>query len=173
MKIKVKLLDLACFIEPNKKGEWIDLRSRNYCWREGPVIEIPKLKTKENNMVPIEIPSILIPLGIAMNLPKYFEANILPRSSTFHNFGIILANSMGVIDSSYCGNEDEWKFNALVLNKCHIEAGDRIAQFRIRPSQFAPWWIKLKWFFVNNIEFNYVEDLKNPTRGGFGSSGTK
>ena len=174
MKIKVKLLDPICEIAPNKKGEWIDLRARNYTWLNGPLIEMPtKAKGKELPLVPVTIMSTLLPLGVAMKLPKYFEANVLPRSSTFFNWGIIMANSMGVIDSSYAGNQDEWFFNAIAMKDSHIEAGDRIAQFRIRPSQFAPWWVKLKWFFVSKIEFDYVEDLKNPNRGGHGTSGKK
>jgi len=174
MKIKVKLLDLACVIEPSKKGEWVDLRARYNSWLAGPQVEmLSKGKGKDIVLSPVVTSSVLLPLGIAMKLPKYFEANILPRSSTFSSFGIIMANSMGVIDSSYCGNKDEWMLNALVIKDGHIEVGDRIAQFRIRPSQFAPWWIKLKWLFVNKIEFNYVEDLKGPSRGGFGSTGTK
>ena len=174
MKIKIKLLDLACTIEPNKKGEWIDLRARYNSWLAGPQVEIlSKPKGQNNPIAPVITTSTLLSLGVSMKLPKYFEANILPRSSTFSSFGIIMANGMGIVDSTYCGNLDEWKFNALVIKDSHIEAGDRIAQFRIRPSQFAPWWVKLKWLFVNKIEFDYVEDLKNPTRGGFGSTGLK
>ena len=108
-----------------------------------------------------------------MELPKYFEANIVPRSSTFNNFKIILANSMGVIDSTYNGDGDEWKFQAIALGSTKINEGDRIAQFRIRPSQFAPWWIKLKWLFTNKIKFVFVDTLNNKDRGGFGSTGIK
>ena len=162
MKIKVKLNNLSCKIEQNKKGEWIDLKAATTLSLKAPTINgIKKFDTA------------LIPLGISMELPKYFEANIVPRSSTFKNFKIILANSMGIIDSTYNGDGDEWKFQAIALDSTKINEGDRIAQFRIRPSQFAPWWVKIKWLFVNKIEFKSVKTLGNKSRGGFGSTGTK
>ena len=162
MKIKVKLNNLSCKIEQNKKGEWIDLKAATTISLKAPIINgIKKFDTA------------LIPLGISMELPKYFEANIVPRSSTFNNFRIILANSMGVIDSTYNGDGDEWKFQAIALGSTKINEGDRIAQFRIRPSQFAPWWIKLKWLFTNKIKFVFVDTLNNKDRGGFGSTGIK
>lgn len=162
MKIKVKLNNLSCKIEQNKKGEWIDLRAATTVSLAAPTTKgIKKFDTA------------LIPLGISMQLPKYFEANIVPRSSTFNNFKIILANSMGVIDSTYNGDGDEWKFQAIALDSTKINEGDRIAQFRIRPSQFAPWWMKLKWVFTNKIKFIFVNTLNNKDRGGFGSTGIK
>ena len=162
MKIKVKLNNLSCKIEQNKKGEWIDLKAATTVSLKAPTITgIKKFDTA------------LIPLGISMELPKYFEANIVPRSSTFNNFKIILANSMGIIDSTYNGDGDEWKFQAIALGSTRISEGDRIAQFRIRPSQFAPWWIKLKWLFTNKIKFVFVNTLNNKDRGGFGSTGIK
>ena len=160
MKIKVKLNNLSCKIEQNKKGEWIDLKVATTLSLKAPTINgINKFDTA------------LIPLGISMELPKYFEANIVPRSSTFNNFKIILANSMGIIDSTYNGDGDEWKFQAIALDSTKINEGDRIAQFRIRPSQFAPWWIKLKWLFTSSIQFEFVSSLVNTARGGFGSTG--
>ena len=162
MKIKVKLNNLSCKIEQNKKGEWIDLKAATTLSLKAPTINgINKFDTA------------LIPLGISMELPKYFEANIVPRSSTFKNFKIILANSMGIIDSTYNGDGDEWKFQAIALDSTKINEGDRIAQFRIRPSQFAPWWIKLKWLFTNKIKFVVVDTLSDKSRGGFGTTGTK
>jgi len=111
-----------------------------------------------------------IPLGVSMQLPKYFEANVLPRSSTFKSYGIIQSNSEGVIDNTYCGDNDEWKFPAIALRDTTIQEGTRICQFRIRPSQNAPAWVKLKWLFTNKIEFVEVETLNNKDRGGFGST---
>lgn len=102
----------------------------------------------------------LIPLGVAMELPEGFEALIAPRSSTFKNFKIIQANSLGVIDGSYCGDNDQWMFPAIALEDTHIHVGDRICQFRIvrnQPSLF---------FFT-------VENLNNKDRGGIGSTGTR
>lgn len=97
MEIKIKYLsDNIPEIKLNSKGNWIDLYAAEDVF-------IPY-----NNMK-------LIPLGVAMKLPKGFEAHLLPRSSTYKNWGIIMANNMGIIDESYCGNEDEWKFPAICV----------------------------------------------------------
>lgn len=102
----------------------------------------------------------LIPLGIAMELPDGYEAHVVPRSSTFKNFGIIQTNHMGVIDESYCGDNDQWFFPAYALRDTQIHAGDRICQFRIMEHQ-------------PRIEFEEVETLGNKDRGGHGSTGRK
>ena len=162
MKIKVKYINNQLKFNAIGKGEWIDLRSNARF-----ELDAPKSKYQK-----VTYSTTLIPLGVAMQLPKYFEANILPRSSTFKNWKITLANSMGIIDHTYCGNNDEWLFSAIAFDKSIINAGDRIAQFRIRPSQFAPWWVKLKWLFTNKIEFIEVDNLEGEDRGGFGSTGT-
>jgi len=123
------------------KSDWIDLRS------SGDV----SLKKGE---------SALIPLGIAMELPEGYEAHIVPRSSTFKNFGIIQTNHMGVIDNSYCGDNDQWYFPALAVRDTEIKTGDRICQFRIIENQPA-------------ITFEECEHLKGSDRGGFGSTGVR
>lgn len=85
----------------------------------------------------------IISLGVAMQLPEGYEAHVLPRSSTFKRWGILMTNSMGIIDNSYCGDNDVWGFPALATRDTAIEAGDRIAQFRIMkkmpPVQFQLW----------------------------------
>lgn len=100
----------------------------------------------------------LIRLGVAMELPEGYEAHVVPRSSTFKNFGIIQTNSMGVIDESYKGDNDEWKFPALAMRDTELHIGDRICQFRIMKHQ-------------PKIEFLEVEYLNGTDRGGFGTSG--
>ena len=100
----------------------------------------------------------LIPLGVAMELPKGYEAHVVPRSSAFKNFGIIQTNSMGVIDESYCGDNDFWFFPAYALRDTKIEVNDRICQFRIMEHQ-PP------------ITFEEVEILGNIDRRGHGSTG--
>lgn len=102
----------------------------------------------------------LIPLGIAMELPNGYEAHVVPRSSTFKNFGIIQTNHMGVIDESYCGDNDQWFFPAYALRDTQIHAGDRICQFRIMEHQ-------------PRIQFEEVGTLGNKDRGGHGSTGRK
>lgn len=122
-------------------GDWIDLRAA----------ETVEMKAGEFK---------LIPLGVAMELPKGYEAHVVPRSSTFKNFGIIQTNSMGVIDESYCGDNDFWRFPAYALRDTKIEVNDRICQFRIMKHQ-------------PEIMFEEVNLLDNDDRGGFGSTGTK
>lgn len=102
----------------------------------------------------------LIPLGIAMQLPAGYEAHMIPRSSTYKNFGIIQANHMGLVDESYCGDNDQWYFPAIAMRSTVIHAGDRICQFRIMEHQ-------------PRLNFVKVETLGNPDRGGVGSTGVK
>lgn len=123
------------------KSDWIDLRAA----------EDTILKAGESK---------LIPLGIAMQLPKGFEAHIAPRSSTFKNFGLIQTNHMGLVDESYCGDNDQWYFPALATRNTIIYAGDRICQFRIMEHQ-------------PTLHFETVETLGNTDRGGIGSTGKR
>lgn len=100
----------------------------------------------------------LISLGISMKLPEGYEAHIVPRSSTFNNFGVLQTNSYGVIDNSYSGTNDIWRFPALAMRDTVIHEGDRICQFRIEKKQPA-------------VEFIEVNELDDTDRGGFGSTG--
>lgn len=102
----------------------------------------------------------LIPLGVGMKLPEGYKANVYPRSSTFKNFGIIMVNSVGQIDQSYCGEDDMWCFPAYALRDTTIHKNDRICQFEIQKIQ-------------PEIEFEEVEHLDDISRGGIGSTGTK
>lgn len=141
-KIKIKYFNPNIDeIKPMVNGDWIDLRS---------AIDID-LKVGEFK---------LIPLGVGMILPEGYEAHIVPRSSTFKNFGIIQTNHQAVIDNSYCGDNDQWFYPVFALRDTHISKNDRICQFRIIKKQ-------------PNIEFERVEKLHDKNRGGFGSSGTK
>lgn len=100
----------------------------------------------------------LIPLGIAVELPKGYEAHIVPRSSTFKNFGIIQTNHMGIIDETYCGDNDQWFMPAYALRDTQIHVNDRICQFRIMEHQ-------------PELSFEEAKELKNADRGGLGSTG--
>ena len=135
--VKIKYFDktlseLECY------GDWIDLYNK----------EEVSLKVSEHK---------LIDLNVAIKLPKGYEAHILPRSSTFKNYGLLIANSMGVVDNAYCGDNDEWKLSAIATKEITIPKGSRIAQFRIIPSQ--------------NVKLKTVDSLNGSDRGGFGSSG--
>jgi dUTP pyrophosphatase len=107
-----------------------------------------------------------------MKLPKGFEAIVAPRSSTFSKYKILQANSLGIIDSSYSGNEDEWKFPAIAFEDVAIDSNTRICQFRIQLSQKATVWQKLKWLLSSGIKIVEVDNLDDNNRGGFGSTGT-
>ena len=103
---------------------------------------------------------VAIPLGVGMKLPEGYEAHVVPRSSTFKNFGLLQTNSMGVIDETYCGDNDQWHFPAYATRDAVIHKNDRICQFRIMEHQ-------------PTIEFTPVEHLTDESRGGFGSSGIR
>ena len=123
------------------KSDWIDLRAaRDVEMRAGEFC--------------------LIPLGVAMELPKGYEAHIVPRSSTFKNFGIIQTNHMGIIDETYCGGSDQWYFPAYAVRDTRIQVNDRICQFRI--VEHLP-----------RISFEEVRELTGRDRGGLGSTGVQ
>ena len=151
MDIKIKLFDDICLPVKADGGDWYDLFA------------------SKDVFVPSSIEKpILIPLGIAVELPEGYEAHIVPRSSTFKTWGIIQTNHMGVIDESYNGDNDQWRFPAYCLcpktimdgvSGSFIHRGDKICQFRIMEHQ---------------PEFNFikVDSIGNADRGGFGSTGT-
>lgn len=121
------------------KSDWIDLRAAKEM----------ELKAGQYAM---------IPLGVAMKLPEGYEAHIVPRSSTYKNFGLIQTNHMGVVDESYCGDNDQWHMPVYAMRDTVIHVNDRICQFRIMEHQ-------------PKIVFEEVEALNAPDRGGFGSTG--
>jgi dUTP pyrophosphatase len=122
-------------------GNWIDLRSA----------EDVEMEQGEFR---------LISLGVCIELPCFHEAHIAPRSSTFKNFGILQTNSVGVIDRSFCGDLDVWRFPALAMRDTVINKGDRICQFRLMP-------------IMGKINIKNVDKLDSISRGGFGSTGIK
>lgn len=139
VSIKIKYHTDILPIELNPNGDWVDLRAA-----EDINMDVGDFK--------------LISLGISMKLPDGYEAHIVPRSSTYRHWGIIQANHMGVVDNSYCGDNDIWKFPAIAVRETTIYKNDRICQFRIVKKQPA-------------LEFVEVDRLDEPDRGGFGSSG--
>ena len=140
IKIKYHNPNLEKLTYIDGKSDWIDLRAS----------ETVEIKSGESK---------LISLGVSMKLPEGYEAHIVPRSSTFKNFGVLQCNHMGVVDNSYSGTNDVWKFNALAVRDTVIHENDRICQFRIMKTQ-------------PTIQFCEVETLDETDRGGFGSTGT-
>lgn len=141
MVIKIKYLRDIEKIKGIAVGDWIDLRAA----------EDVAMKAGEYRM---------IPLGVAMELPTGYEALVAPRSSTFRKYGVRLANSIGIIDESYKGDNDEWHFLAEAVRDTHILKNERICQFRIIEHQ-------------PSVELVEVETLGNPDRGGNGSTGRR
>ena len=142
MNIKVKYFDNEIeHIQKITKGDWIDLRSAENVY----------IKAGEYR---------LIRLGVGMILPYGSEAIIAPRSSTPSKFGIIMANSIGIIDNSYSGDADEWMFPALAIRDTIVNKNDRICQFRLIDN-------------MPSVEFVEVEHLNDISRGGIGSTGKR
>ena len=139
MEIKIKYHADITEIAQKENSDWVDLRSAK-------CVTIPP-----NSFA-------LIPLGISMELPVGYEAHIVPRSSTFKNFGIIQTNHCGIVDESYCGPDDWFYMPAYALRDTVIEVNDRICQFRIEKHQ-------------PQIEFEEVSSLEGKNRGGIGSTG--
>lgn len=140
LQIKIKYFtDQIDKITKIEQGDWIDLRAAK-------TVSLHKGEFA------------LIPLGVAMQLPKGYEAHIVPRSSTYKNFGIIQTNHMGIVDESYCGDNDQWMFPAYALKDTTIKKNERICQFRLFKHQPA-------------FEIVEVDKLNNDDRGGFGSTG--
>lgn len=143
MQIKIKYfnksIDKLKYIGGAEKSNWIDLRAA----------ETVILKAGD---------FVLIPLGVAMKLPEGYEAHIAPRSSTFKNYGIIMTNSVGVVDTKFSGDNDQWRMPVYATRDTVIKENDRICQFRIMECQ-------------PEIEFEEVEKMEDPDRGGFGSTG--
>ena len=120
-------------------GDWIDLRAA----------ETVAMNTGDFK---------LISLGVSMKLPEGYEAHVVPRSSTFKKWGVLQTNSTGIIDNSYSGTNDIWRFPALAMRDTVINKNDRICQFRIVKRQ-------------PTVEFEEVDTLDSVDRGGFGSTG--
>lgn len=127
--------------EMQEYGDWVDLRAAE-------TVEMKKGDYR------------VIPLGVSMKLPDGYEAHVAPRSSTFKNYGIQMVNSIGIIDNSYCGDNDIWGFCALAMRDTVIQKGDRICQFRIVEKQ-------------PHLKFIKTDHLDGADRGGFGSTGTR
>ena len=172
LKIKVKVLTEGCMPEINPFGDWIDLRSaQNVNIRAAQAgVQYQENNEKYRDVI---IPVTYIPLGVAIQLPKGFEAIINSRSSGPKKLGLFIPNGQGVVDNIYNGNNDQWHYICSPMRETTIEVGDRICQFRIQLSQKATVWQKLKWLFSSGIELVEVDNLSDNNRGGFGSTGVK
>ena len=139
MTINVKYHADIYPLKMTTNGDWCDLRAA----------EDVEFKAGEYK---------LISLGVSMQLPPGYEALVIPRSSTFKHWGLLQTNSCGLIDNSYCGDNDIWQFPALATRDVLVEKNSRICQFRIQKK-------------MDDVKFNTVIALNNTNRKGFGSSG--
>ena len=144
LTIKVKYLEDIEQLKVITIGDWIDMRS-----------------AEDVELEPFEYYNLR--LGVAMELPTGYEAYIAARSSTYKNFGVLMASGIGIIDNKYCGDNDEWHFPCIALRKTVIHKGDRICQFRVIKSMNKHC----------DITLETVDHLGNADRGGLGSTGTK
>lgn len=170
MKIKVREIVKGCKFQFIDKGDWIDLFAAEDIEMSAPQAGI-QYEKDGNKFRDVSFSNKLIPLGIAMALPKGYEAIIASRSSTFKYFHVTQTNAPGIVDYAYRGNDDEWKFSAMALSHTIIKKGDKICQFRIQLSQKATIWQKIKWIFTSKINFEWVDQLDDNSRGGFGTTG--
>lgn len=129
-------------VQPLEKltvGDWIDLTLAENLW----------IKKDEHK---------LVPLGVAMELPEGYEAWIAPRSSTFKKYGLIQTNTPGIVDNTFCGDNDWWFWSVYATRDVSIPKGTRVCQFRIMKK-------------MENIDFVEVDILGNKDRNGCGSTG--
>ena len=139
LKIKYHVKELEKLRYIDGKSDWIDLR----------VAESVSMKQGEYR---------LISMGISVEIPKGYEMLIVPRSSSYKNFGILQTNAMGVVDESFCGDNDIIHMPILAMRDTEIHINDRIGQFRLMPHQ-------------PEVHFIEVDHLDNEDRGGFGTTG--
>ena len=139
LKIKYHVKELEKLRYIDGKSDWIDLR----------VAENVSMKQGEYR---------LISMGISVEIPKGYEMLIVPRSSAYKNFGILQTKAMGVVDESFCGDNDIIHMPILAMRDTEIHINDRIGQFRLMPHQ-------------PEVHFIEVDHLDNEDRGGFGTTG--
>jgi len=147
-------------------GDWIDLRvssiEKGYmCKNTGEIIFKPLVNTGQYwYYYPNDY--LRIRLGIAVQLPEGSEAHVVPRSSTFKNYGFLLTNSMGIIDNTYCGEGDEWLFPVIAMRDGRVAKNDRVCQFRVTSTMRSEGFV-----------LKQVDSLSGKNRGGHGSTGVK
>lgn len=161
---------LTSFPKVIKKGEWVDLMSAQEVVLIAPQAGTLKGHDVKHRDVVSEV--TYIPLGVAMKLPEGFEAILAPRSSAAKKMGIMCANSFGIVDNSFAGDNDQWMFPVVPLRKTSIAVNTRLCQFRIQLSQKATFWQKLKWLVSSGIKLVEVDHLDSEDRKGLGSTDT-
>lgn len=158
--IEVKYFDKEIDkLEITEVGDWVDLRVRDVV-KQKDKKSIYDSKTDSFSYQPFTFFKIY--LNVAIKLPEGHEALVSPRGSMFKHTGLIQTNSPGVVDNTYCGNDDEWFIPCFSLTPGTIKKNQRICQFKIFPTMKST---------INNLSFKEVDNLGHKSRGGHGSTG--
>ena len=178
MKIKIKEITPGCMPEIIKVGDCIDLMTAEDYTLKCPHAQMLHKHKKGNEAVVEKTRDVifdyqLLNLGVVIEMPKGFKANLMPRSSTFKKYGLLMVNSPGQVDNSYKGPNDIWRMPVVATRSITIPKGTPIAQFEVQPSHNATIWQKLKWLFSSKIELVKVDEMNNENRGGIGTGSDK
>ena len=142
--------DIGTPNERKEKLQWVDCERT---LEDGTIEKTKKITYHKGDF-------LMLPLGISIKQPKGYEVNLLPRSSTFKNFGIIQANSMAVGDDTFISDNDMYHYPAIALTDGEIYLYDRICQMQVNKT--------------TNLKLNEVDTLgDNKARKGFGSTGVR
>lgn len=161
--LRVKYFDVSLENQLQFTGDWVDVRVNgnpaffNLCTNKFTQVEEYNEQGEPTVFKIKQGMLVKIPLGFGLQLPKGYEAIMKPRSSLSKNTGLLFATS-GVIDEGYCGNNDQWFVVLYATRDCRLHYGERICQFRIQKKQ-------------PELEFEVVDELTGPDRGGHGSTG--
>lgn len=171
-KIKVKVLTEGCMPAINDNGDWIDLKAAQDMEIRAAQAGVQYQEGNEK-FRDVHLHTTYIPLGVAIELPKGYEAIVASRSSGPKKLGLFIPSGQGIIDNSFNGKDDQWHYITSAMTNTSIDKGDRICQFRIQLSQKATIWQKIKWLLSSGVELVEVDDLDDVGRGGLGSTGVK
>ena len=164
MDIKVKYHDQNMpAILQEKRGNWIDLCvtgvSRVVRYVDGSSKTFATPRTEDGQGWKISInENYILSFGVSIWFPETHEAFLLPRSSTYKRYGLTMPHSMGVIDQTYCGDEDIWILACKATRSAFLPLYARVAQFRLLSR-------------MPKITIHSVDHMEQPSRGGYGSTG--
>lgn len=166
MNINIKKMGNGAIVPQCHNGDWIDLYvygvevKTSDLYRGDSVVYLDGFNSEGDYVYFEKGDTVMIHLGVAMELPDGYEGHLLPRSSTYKKTGLLMTNGMGVIDNAYCGDADEWCAMMYATRDGAIQLGERYHQFRVLEK-------------CRPIRFNEVPSLQNESRGGYGSTDKK
>ena len=160
-QVKIKKIRENSALPIKNNGNWYDLQtSAMICMQQHNIdwkwCDVNKVTDGFVKVRPGD--TLVCYLGIACDMGEGYEAHLLPRSSTYLKYGLLLGNSMGLIDSEYKGDTDEWKALFYCTDYAIVPVNARLVQMEIVKSS-------------RDIDFKEVDTLGNDNRGGYGSTG--